>query len=78
MGLIKMCRQTFIAFGVPVELSSDGAPDYSSSEFRIFLERWGVQHRMSSAYFPASNGQEEVAVKQAKRALQNNVNKNGE
>ena len=78
MGLIKMCRQTFIAFGVPVELSSDGAPEYSSSEFSIFLERWGVWHPMSSAYFPASNGQEEVAVKQAKRALKNNVNKNGE
>ena len=38
----------------------------------------GVRHRVSSAYFSASNGCAEVAVKQAKRALQNNVNKNGE
>ena len=37
-----------------------------------------MRHRVSSAYFSASNGCAEVAVKQAKRALQNNVNKNGE
>ena len=77
-GLIEMCRETFMAFGVPVELSSDGGPEYSSHEFKTFLERWGVQHSVSSTYFPASNGLAEVAIKQGKRALQNNVNENGE
>ena len=76
-GLIAMCRDTFIAFGVPVEISSDGGPEYKSQSFNDFLGRWGVRHRTSTAYFAQSNGRAEVAVKAAKRALRDNVGEDG-
>ena len=72
-----MCRDTFIAFGVPVEISSDGGPEYKSQSFNDFLGRWGVRHRTSTAYFAQSNGRAEVAVKAAKRALRDNVGEDG-
>ena len=76
-GLIAHLRNLFKTFGVPVELSSDGGPQFKSSVTEAFLARWGVQHRMSSAYFPQSNGRAEVAVKTAKRLLMNNIGPSG-
>ena len=76
-GLIATCREMFMVFGVPVELSSDQGPEYASKAFSDFLQRWGVRHRMSAAYFAASNGRAEVAVKAAKRAMREHVNEDG-
>ena len=42
-GLIATMKETFMAFGVPVEVASDGGPEYTSHEFGRFLERWGVR-----------------------------------
>ena len=50
-------------------MSSDGGPEFTSSETSNFLKRWGVHHRISSAYYPQSNGRAEVAVKKVKRFL---------
>ena len=38
--------------------------------FRDFCQRWGVEQRISSAYHPRSNKRAELAVKQAKRLVQ--------
>ena len=76
-GLIKSLRHMFSLFGVPTILSSDGGPEFASKLTRDFLTQWGVQHRVSSAYFPQSNGRAEVAVKSAKRLLRSNVDRSG-
>lgn len=76
-GLCSALRRLFALFGVPVEISSDGGPEYEAHEFAVFLMRWGTRHRKSSAYLPASNGRAEVAVKQTKRLLQCNVGPSG-
>ena len=76
-GLIATMKETFMAFGVPVEVANDGGPEYSSQEFGKFLERWGVRLRMSSAYHAQSNGRAEAAVKTVKRALRDNVGEDG-
>ena len=76
-GLITLCRELFMTFGVPAELSSDGGPEYASHAFDNFLKKWGVHHRMSSAYLPSSNGRAEVAVKAVKRLLRDNAKENG-
>ena len=55
-GLIAALRALFATFGVPEEMSSDGVPEFSSAATADFLTRWEVRHRMSSAYFPQSNG----------------------
>ena len=48
-----------------------------AGDFKQFMRRWGVRHRVSSAYFPRSNGRAEVAVKSAKRLLRSNVGPGG-
>jgi hypothetical protein len=76
-GLIRCLRMFFSSFGVPVELASDGGPEFKADSTAKFLRQWDVQHRMSSAYFPESNGRAEVAVKSAKRLLRSNVGPTG-
>ena len=76
-GLIAHLRKFFGTFGVPEEMSSDGGPEFRAKETSDFLARWGVHHRVSSSYYPQSNGRAEVAVKTAKRLLQSNIGPNG-
>ena len=76
-GLCDALRKIFVTFGVPEEISTDGGPEFTSSETEEFLQRWGVRHRISSAYCPQSNGRAEVAVRVIKRLLEENMDKNG-
>ncbi len=64
----------FRTYGAPEEISSDGGPPYNSVDYDDFLREWGVKKRLSSAYYPQSNGRAEVAVKTMKRALRGSVN----
>ena len=77
-GLCKALRRLMITFGVPVEVSSDGGPEFIAAETEDFFKRWGIRHHKSSAYFPSSNGRAELAVKTAKRLLMDNVGPSGE
>ena len=65
-GLIGCLRSMFATFGVPDQLSSDGGPEFMAGATKEFLKRWNVDHRISSAYHPQSNGRAEVAVKTAR------------
>jgi transposase InsO family protein len=75
--LISACREIFMAYGVAEEASTDGGPQFKSHEFSEFLKRWGITHRISSAYYPQSNGRAELAVKSAKRIIRENTLPNG-
>ena len=77
-GLCEGLRKIFAVFGVPEELSSDGGPEFTSQESSDFFDRWGIRHRLSSAYFPQSNGRAEVAVKATKRLLEENMGEDGD
>lgn len=76
-GLIRHLRSFFGTFGVPVELSSDGGPEFTAARTADFLRLWQVEHRVSSVGFPQSNGRAEVAVKTAKRLLASNTGPTG-
>ena len=76
-GLCACLRLLFADRGVPREMSSDPGSGFKSAKTTEFLEKWGVIHRLSSAYFPQSNGRAEVAVKTAKRLLMDNTLPNG-
>lgn len=76
-GLISCLRNYFARFGVPEEISSDGGPEFVATATNGFLSRWGVTHRLSSAYYPQSNGRAEVAVKTTKRLLRSNTGPSG-
>ena len=72
----ELCRW-FMTYGAPTELSSDGGPPFDSQEYKSFLQRWGIKRRLSSAYYPQSNGRAELAVKSAKRILMDNTDSFG-
>ena len=76
-GLVKCLRRMFSTFGVPLQLASDGGPEFSAGLTKNFLRRWAIEHRVSSAYNPSSNGRAEVAVKSTKRLLRSNVDRAG-
>ena len=77
-GLCTSLRKLFVTFGVPIEMASDGGPEYTARMTEDFLHRWGVRHRRSSSYYPSSNGRAELAVKSTKRLLMDNVGPSGE
>ena len=80
-GARRLCQallQIFATFGAPKEISSDGGPEFIARETQDLFDRWGIKHRLSSAYFPQSNGRAELAVKVTKRLLEDNVGLNGE
>ncbi len=66
-------RDIFMRYGRPEQLDSDGGPQFQSQSFKDFLASWGVKHRLSSSYYPQSNGRAEVGVKTAKRLLRDNT-----
>ena len=76
-GLIRALRWHFVAHGAAEEISSDGGPEYTAGVTEQFLKRWGVSHRLSSAYHPHSNLRAELGVKVVKRMLRENISPQG-
>ena len=72
---MNVIREFFNRWGVPEEISLDGAPNFSSIEIKRMLESWGV--RASYEYFPQSNGRAEAGVKSMKRLLAGNLGPKG-
>jgi hypothetical protein len=77
-ALKKQLRMLLGIYGAPRQLSTDGGPPFMSHDVQAFLITWGVQHRLSSAYYAQSNGRAECAVKVAKRILLDNVGPRGD
>ena len=77
-GLIACLRRTFVTFGIPDELASDGGPEFTAQSTQRFLKDWGVRHRLSSVAFPHSNCRAEVGVKTVKRLIVDNTGPNGD
>ena len=75
--IIEVLRQYFSRWGVAVNITTDGASVFTSTEVKDFLERWGVEHRVSSAYYPRANKRSEIGVKSAKRLIMDNLGPNG-
>ena len=55
-ALVRLLRSYFATFGVPEEISSDGGPEFTAFVTQDFMRKWDIKHRVSSAYFPQSNG----------------------
>jgi hypothetical protein len=46
-GLIYHLRTLFTTFGIPMNLYSDGGPEFDATATKEFLSIWGVHHRES-------------------------------
>ncbi|GJS53588.1 reverse transcriptase domain-containing protein [Tanacetum coccineum] len=63
-------------FGVPKALISDRGTHFCNSQLEKALQRYGVTHKLSTAYHPQSNGQTEVTNRAIKRILERSVGYN--
>ncbi|XP_049826703.1 uncharacterized protein K02A2.6-like [Aethina tumida] len=67
---IKTLDELFSSYGSPITVVSDNAMQFTSVEFKTFLQSSGVKyHKLSAPYHPATNGQAERCVQTVKDAL---------
>ncbi|KAL1462012.1 hypothetical protein MTO96_043276, partial [Rhipicephalus appendiculatus] len=66
----------FARFGVPRTIRTDNGPQFTSTEFKELVQRWGATHTTSSPYYVQSNGMAERAVQTAKQLLRKSSNVN--
>ncbi|XP_036345562.1 uncharacterized protein K02A2.6-like [Rhagoletis pomonella] len=66
---IDKCREIFSRFGIPEVLVSDNGSQFTSEEFRLFMEKNGIIHKRSAPYHPSTNGQVERNVQTLKNKL---------
>ncbi|GKE94569.1 reverse transcriptase domain-containing protein, partial [Tanacetum coccineum] len=74
--VVKFLRSLFARFGVPKALISDRGTHFCNSQLEIALQRYGMTHKLSTAYHPQSNGQTEVTNRAIKRILERSVRYN--
>ena len=73
----RVLRDYFSTFSIPVTITSDGATVFTSKSMEEFFDRWGVVHRVATAYHPRANKRSEVGVKSAKRLVRGNIAQDG-
>jgi len=66
---VGQLQKVFSVHGFPHTLVSDNGPQFTSEEFRVYLESNGVKHITTAAYHPASNGLAERAVQTFKSGM---------
>lgn len=76
-GLVSNLREVFATFGSPEEITTDGGTTYTAGITQKFFEDWGVKHRLASVANPHANARAELAVKQVKRIMMDNVSSSG-
>ncbi|GJZ13075.1 reverse transcriptase domain-containing protein [Tanacetum coccineum] len=74
--LVKSLKGLFARFGVPKALISDRGTHFCNSQLEKALQKYGVTHKISTAYHPQTNGQTEVTNRAIKRILERSVGYN--
>ena len=69
VSVIKHLKEVFMEIGVPRCIVSDGGTQFTSQEFKDFMRRWDIQHRITSPTDAQSNGQAEHFVQTIKNSL---------
>jgi transposase InsO family protein len=67
----------FPRFGTPRILISDGGTHFTGKNFKKWLSKLGIEHRVSTAYHPQTNGQAETSNRQLKSILNKTIEKGG-
>jgi transposase InsO family protein len=63
----------FPHFGTPRILISDGGTHFTRKNFKKFLSKLGIEHRVATAYHPQTNGQAETSNRQLKSILNKTI-----
>ena len=67
--VVKKLKYLFDNYGYPRKIRSDGGPCFASMAFAEFCKKFNIQHEISSAYNPTSNGLAEAGVKSMKSLI---------
>ena len=66
---IKILMQLIATHGLPERIVTDNGPQFTSEEFKNFLNSNGIHHTLSAPYHPSTNGEAERFVQTFKQSM---------
>nr|GEV62797.1 reverse transcriptase domain-containing protein [Tanacetum cinerariifolium] len=72
----KFLKFLFSRFGTPCAIISDRGTHFCNDQFAKVMLKYGVTHRLATAYHPQTSGQVEVSNRGLKRILERTVGEN--
>ncbi|GJY85999.1 reverse transcriptase domain-containing protein [Tanacetum coccineum] len=74
--IVNFLKKLFSHFGIPKALISDRGTHFCNRQMEKILKKYGVHHRIATAYHPQSSGQVENTNRALKRILEKTVKDN--
>ncbi|GKC57311.1 reverse transcriptase domain-containing protein [Tanacetum coccineum] len=71
--VVKFLKSLFARFGTPRAIISDHGTHFCNDKFAKVMYKYGVTHRLATAYHPQTSGQVEVSNHGLKRILERTV-----
>nr|GFB87864.1 reverse transcriptase domain-containing protein [Tanacetum cinerariifolium] len=68
--VVKFLKSLFSRFGTPRAIISDHGTHFFNDQFARVMTKYGVTHRLTTAYHPQTSGQVEVSNRGLKRILE--------
>nr|GEX02852.1 hypothetical protein [Tanacetum cinerariifolium] len=72
----KFLKSLFARFGTPRAIISDRGTHFYNDQFANVMLKYGVTHRLSTAYHPQTSGQVKVSNRGLKRILERTIGEN--
>ncbi|GJX92118.1 reverse transcriptase domain-containing protein, partial [Tanacetum coccineum] len=74
--VVKFLKSLFARFGTPRAIISDRGTHFCNDQFAKVMSKYGVTHRLATAYHPQTSRQVEVSNRGLKRILERTVGEN--
>ncbi|GJX63321.1 reverse transcriptase domain-containing protein [Tanacetum coccineum] len=74
--VVKILKSLFAQFETPRAIISDRGTHFCNDQFAMVMLKYGVTHRLATAYHPQTSGQVEVSNRGLKRILERTVDEN--
>nr|GEZ49268.1 reverse transcriptase domain-containing protein [Tanacetum cinerariifolium] len=74
--VVKFLKSLFSQFGTPKAIISDRGTHFCNDQFSRVMAKYGVTHRLSTAYHPQTSGHVEVTNRGLKRILERTLGEN--
>nr|GEX41969.1 reverse transcriptase domain-containing protein [Tanacetum cinerariifolium] len=74
--VVKFLKSLISRFGTPKAIISDRGTHFCNDQFSRVMSKYGVTHRLSTAYHPQTSGQVEVTNRGLKRILERTIGEN--
>ncbi|GJW75268.1 reverse transcriptase domain-containing protein [Tanacetum coccineum] len=74
--VVKFLKYRFARFGTPRAIISDRGTHFCNDQFAKVMSKYGVTHRLATAYHPQTSGQVEVSNRGLKHILERTIGEN--